>query len=61
MDSGALQGMCLPDLDKDDYGYMVRPRINCNYSAVTAACMMVDRKAFEEVRRIQRRIQGRIK
>ena len=46
---GGFAGHVFTGLDKDDYGYMVRPRINCNYSAVTAACMMVDRKAFEEV------------
>ena len=28
---------------------MVRARINCDYSALTAACMMVDKKAFEAV------------
>lgn len=36
-------------IPKDDYGYMMRPRINCNYSAVTGACLMVKRKAFDEV------------
>ena len=46
---GGFAGHVFTGLDKDDYGYMVRPRINCNYSAITAACMMVDRKAFEEV------------
>ena len=34
---------------KNNYGFMMRARINGNYSAVTAACMMVDRKAFEQV------------
>ena len=28
-------------INKDDYGYMLRARVNCNYSAVTAACMIV--------------------
>ncbi len=46
---GGFAGHVFTGIDKDDYGYMVRPRINCNYSAVTAACMMVDRKVFEEV------------
>ena len=36
-------------LKRDDYGYMVRARINCNYSAVTAACLMTKRALFEEV------------
>lgn len=36
-------------LDKDDRGFMMRAVINCNYSAVTAACMMVKRECFEAV------------
>ena len=36
-------------IGRDDYGYMVRARINCNYSAVTAACMMTKKRLFEEV------------
>lgn len=46
---GGFAGHVFTGIDKDDYGYMVRPRINCNYSAVTAACMMVDRKAYDAV------------
>lgn len=46
---GGFAGHVFTGIHKDDYGYMVRPRINCNYSAVTAACMMVDRNSFEEV------------
>ena len=37
-------------LPKDDYGYMMRPRINCNYSAVTGACLMVKKSVFDEVK-----------
>lgn len=36
-------------IGRDDYGYMVRARINCNYSAVTAACMMTKKTLFNEV------------
>lgn len=36
-------------IGRDDYGYMVRARINCNYSAVTAACMMTKKTLFHEV------------
>ena len=36
-------------IGRDDYGYMVRARINCNYSAVTAACMMTKKSLFEQV------------
>ena len=31
---GGFAGHVFVGLDKDDYGYMVRPRINCNYSAL---------------------------
>lgn len=46
---GGFAGHVFTGIDKEDYGYMVRPRINCNYSAVTAACMMVDKRSFDEV------------
>lgn len=46
---GGFAGHVFTGIDKDDYGYMVRARINCDYSALTAACMMVDKKAFEAV------------
>jgi GT2 family glycosyltransferase len=36
-------------LHKSDFSYFARSRSNSNYSAVTAACMMVDRKVFDEV------------
>lgn len=32
-----------------DLGYMMRACINCNYSAVTAACLMTKKSVFEEV------------
>lgn len=34
---------------KSYYGFMMRARVNGNYSAVTGACMMVDRKTFQQV------------
>lgn len=46
---GGFAGHVFVGLDKDDYGYMVRPRINCNYSAVTAACMMTSKEIFDSV------------
>lgn len=46
---GGYAGHVFNGLPKDDYGYMVRARINCNYSAVTAACLMVSREIFDEV------------
>lgn len=36
-------------LPKDDLGYMMRPRINCNYSAVTGACLMTKKAVFDLV------------
>ena len=46
---GGFAGHVFTGIHKNDYGYMVRARINCNYSVVTAACMMVKRAVFEEV------------
>ncbi len=46
---GGFAGHVFSGIGKDDYGYMVRARINCNYSAVTAACLMTKRSVFEEV------------
>ena len=42
-------GHVFTEIGKDDFGYMMRPIINCDYSAVTAACMMVKKSVFEEV------------
>ena len=36
-------------IDRDDPGFLMRPRVNCNYSACTAACLMVKKSVFEEV------------
>lgn len=46
---GGYAGHVFNGIGKDDYGYMVRARINCNYSAVTAACMMVKKDLFLQV------------
>ena len=45
---GGYAGHVFHGLGRNDYGFMLRPLLNCNYSAVTAACMMVDRRCFEE-------------
>lgn len=37
------------DFPKNDFGYFGRLAINCNYSAVTAACMMVKKKDFDRI------------
>jgi GT2 family glycosyltransferase len=46
---GGFAGHVNTGIHKNSFGYMVRARINGNYSAVTAACMMVKRTVFEEV------------
>ena len=34
---------------RNDFGFMVRARINCNYNAVTGACLMTSRIVYDEV------------
>ena len=46
---GGVAGHCFPGVHRDDAGYMGRDLYAQNYSAVTAACMMVRRRVFEEV------------
>ena len=37
------------EIDKDDFGHMGRPRVSSNYSAVTAACLMVRKEIYDKV------------
>ncbi len=46
---GGYAGHVFNGIGRKDYGYMMRPRLNCNYSAVTAACLMTKRSVFDEV------------
>lgn len=46
---GGFAGHVFSGIGRKDYGYMVRARINCNYSAVTAACLMTKRSVWDEV------------
>lgn len=46
---GGFAGPVFIGLRDDDLGYMLRPVVNCNYSAVTAACLMIKRSLFDEV------------
>ncbi len=46
---GGIAGHCFIGRPKNHYGYFNRILCAQDYSAVTAACMMVDRKIFEEV------------
>ncbi len=36
-------------IDRDDFGYMGRPRVSWDVSAVTAACLMTKREIFDQV------------
>lgn len=42
---------------KEDNGYFARNSINYNYSAVTAACLMVKKSVFEEVNGFEEKLQ----
>lgn len=46
---GNYAGHVNTGIRRDDYGYMVRARINCNYSAVTAACLLTKKELFNQV------------
>lgn len=46
---GSFAGHVFTGKPKDDAGYMMRAQIAGNYSAVTAACMMVRRDVYERV------------
>ncbi len=46
---GGFAGHVFSKLPRQEYGYMLRPMINCNYSAVTAACLMTKRSVWNEV------------
>ena len=46
---GGVAGHAFVTLNEDDGLYQSRTKVACDYSAVTAACMMVKKKVFEEV------------
>ena len=46
--SGYAQHIFL-NLPDNEYGYLRRARVNCDYSAVTAACLMVKKELFKKV------------
>lgn len=46
---GGAAGHVFSRIGKNDAGFMMRPLINCNYSAVTAACMMTKKSLFNKV------------
>ena len=46
---GGVAGHSHKNLDRDHDGYFCRPHLIQNYSAVTAACLMVKRELFQKV------------
>lgn len=46
---GGFAGHVFHGIGENDLGFMMRPMINCNYSAVTGACLMVRRDVYQEV------------
>ena len=46
---GGIAGHAFVTLNEDEGLYQSRTKVACDYSAVTAACMMVKKKVFEEV------------
>lgn len=46
---GGFAGHVFSGISENALGYMMRPCINCNYSAVTGACLMTKRSVFDEV------------
>lgn len=46
---GGVAGHCFPGVPRGDAGYMGRNLYAQDYSAVTAACLMVEKKKYDEV------------
>ena len=46
---GGVAGHALVGISRLDPGYFARAFLNCDYSAVTAACLMISRKLYDEV------------
>lgn len=54
---GGVAGHSHKYFDADDYGYFSRLKLVSNYSAVTAACLMVRKSIFEEVEGLEEDLQ----
>lgn len=46
---GGYAGHVFHGIGRYDLGFMMRPRINCNYSAVTAACLLTKKSVYDAV------------
>ena len=46
---GGVAGHACVGIDKRDPGYFARAFLSCDYSAVTAACMMISKELYNEV------------
>ena len=46
---GGFAGHVFVGIDKDSPGFLMRPLMVCNYSAVTAACLMVRKEVYDRV------------
>lgn len=46
---GGYAGHVFNGIGRTHYGYLLRPQLNCNYSAVTGACLMTKKSVFDEV------------
>lgn len=46
---GGYAGHVFHGMKDNEFGYMMRARVNNNFSAVTAACLMTKKSVFEEV------------
>lgn len=46
---GGVAGHAGVGISKDDPGYFARAFLNCDFSAVTAACLMISREIYDEV------------
>lgn len=47
---GGFAGHVFSGIKENSRGYMLRPQINCNYSAVTGACLLIKSKLFKEIK-----------
>lgn len=54
---GGVAGHSHKYFDASDYGYFSRLKLISNYSAVTAACLMVRKSVFEEVGGLEEKLQ----